>query len=383
MMPETGNVNDYVVEPGGVLTYRGDQAPQQFKHASPDGNMLQSILSLMDKSIEGVTISQYAAGLPNSATDNTKGTATGILHLQEAAGDIVSFMRTNFQQSLTQIGRMWLSNNQQYMDKPVTMMIKTQGEKQQMTINPQDIQGDIELMVDDKSMDPANQDQRIAQYMSYVQQLEQMQQASFAQAAQTNQATTPLYIDFATLLQDFSELTGHTNYDKILLNAQEIQQKIAQSSDQQVGNERFSTDINQLYGTEAAQWLQKHGIQADPRRVQQTPQIDPAQVQLASLQVKADKNQADTALKAHKQVTETVNMMDQQQQQGGQQPQEPQQQSPNNDQQIAEMANQLVQTGHLSPDILAQLPGQQAAAPQQAGQGVSIDQLRAMENMQQ
>ena len=116
---ERNGINDYVIEPGGVITYRGDVPPTQFKHAAPDHNNLSTILTYMDQAIEGVTISQYAAGNPNSATDKTKGTATGIEHLQSAAGDVVSFMRNNFTQSVTQIGRMWLSNRQQYATETI------------------------------------------------------------------------------------------------------------------------------------------------------------------------------------------------------------------------------------------------------------------------
>jgi len=366
MMPETGNVNDYVVEPGGVLTYRGDQAPQQFKHASPDGNMLQSILALMDRSIEGVTISQYAAGLPNSATDKTKGTATGIMHLQEAAGDIVSFMRNNFQQSVTQIGRMWLSNNQQYMQDPITVMYKAKGEKKQATITPQDLQGDMELMIDDKSMDPANQDQKVQQFLAYVNQVQQLQQASVMQAQSTKYATPPLYVDFAALLESFSQIVGVTNYDKMMLPSDQVSKAMeAAQSPEPVANERFSTDINQLYGSEAAQWLQKHGIQADPQRMQQVPNIDPAKVNLANVEVKAQKNHADMVLKTHDHALKTAETL-------APSP------NPQADQNVVDMAHGLMQSGHLTPDImqhLPQLPPSQQQPAQQTGNPMTQDMM--------
>lgn len=278
--PERANINDYVVEPGGVISYHGDIAPQQFKHAMPDAGALQTVLGLMDQAIEGVTISQYAAGNPTSATDKTQGTAAGIEHLQQAAGDIVSFFRNNFTQTITQIGRMWLSNNQQFMEEPLKLTITNKGQKTPMTINPADMQGDLELTVDDTTMDPANRDHRIARFMAYTQQLEMMRQASYQQSMSTKGATSPLYIDYTKLLDDYSQVMDHPNYDKMILNSKEIQQTMQNSQTSMITpNERINLDINQLYGSEAAQLLQHNGIQPDPQRASQQPVADGVQAQ--------------------------------------------------------------------------------------------------------
>lgn len=272
MVRENSNVNNYTVEPGGTITYRGDQPPTQFKHAAPDARALQTILTYLDQAVEGVTISQYAAGLPNSATDNTKGTATGIMKLQEAAGDLVSFMRNNFAESLTQIGRMWLSNNQQYLDQPVNIVITSQGKKQPMTITPKDMQGDMELIIDDSSMDPSSQDDKINKFVAYTQQLEQLQQASIQQAQATRWTTSPLYIDYASVLQDASDVMDRTQFDKYLISGDLVEQAIQASQTPMImPHEQFKLDLNQLFGSEAAQLLQRNGIQPDPQRQVQQP----------------------------------------------------------------------------------------------------------------
>lgn len=377
--PERANVNDYVVEPGGVITYRGDIAPTQFKHSEPNPNSLQTILTLMDQAIEGVTISQYAAGNPNSATDQTKGTATGILHLQQAAGDIVSFMRTNFTQSITQVGRMWLSNNQQYMQDELKLTVTNKGQKLPMTITPQDMQGDMELIVDDSTMDPANQDERTTRFMAYMQQLEQIQAASMNQSMQTRWAVKPLYIDYGGLVQDLSEIMGHPNYESLLLNGQIVDQAVQnQQTPMIMPNERFTIDLNQLYGSEASQWLQRNGIQPDPNRQQQAPAAgdahqtnqtgaggaDPTMITPDHL-LQADQQDhqqqmdvAKLALEAqnqhHQQTQDVANIAAQGAQAQAQGPEQPQGNPA--DQQVFNMAHQLASGGHIDPAILQHLP---------------------------
>lgn len=278
MVRENSNVNDYIVEPGGTITYRGDQPPTQFKHAAPDPRALQTILTYLDQAVEGVTISQYAAGLPNSSTDNTKGTATGILKLQEAAGDVISFMRQNFGESLTQIGRMWLSNNQQYMDQPVQIVANKNGRKETMEITPKDMQGDMELIIDDSSMDPSTQDEKTARFIAYIQQLEQIRQASIQQAQLTKWSTSPLYLNYPAILQDASEVTDHTQFDKYLLNGKQVEQAMqASESPMIMPNESLKIQLPELFGSEAAQLLQRNGIKPDPGRMQQAPQDNSAQ----------------------------------------------------------------------------------------------------------
>jgi hypothetical protein len=366
--PERANINDYVVEPGGVITYRGDIAPQQFKHSEPNPAAIQTLLTLMDQAIEGVTISQYAAGNPNSATDKTKGTATGIAHLQQAAGDIVSFFRANYTQSLTQIGRMWLSNNQQYMDTALNLSVTTKGKTTPMTITPKDMQGDMDLIVDESTIDPANQDERVARWVAYAQQLQQLQATSLQQAQLTNGAVKPIYIDYTALLQSLSEVMNHPNYEQLLVDNQQVEQHMqANAQPNMQTNERINLDINELYGSEAAQLLQRNGIQADPRRKSQEPVVAGATNQTPALTpdhvLKADQQAHQQAMDMMKFGHEArVQQQDAANQQAqaeiANQPQAPQagQIDPTADQNVVDMAHGLVQGGHLHPSIFDHLP---------------------------
>ena len=227
IVPERANVNDYVVEPGGVITYKGDNPPQQFKHSEPNPAGLQTILSLMDQAIEGQTISQYAAGLPNSNTDKTKGTATGILRLQEAAGDLVSFMKSNFTQSITQVGRMWLSNNQQYMDKPMNIIVNQNGKRSIVPVTPDDMQGDMDLVVDDASMEPTTKEEQRQTYGMWVQGQLALKQAADMQHQQFG--TPPMLLNFTELAEENAEKFGIKNFESAIIPDDQAQQYTQQA----------------------------------------------------------------------------------------------------------------------------------------------------------
>lgn len=379
--PESANVNDYIVEPGGVLTYRGDTAPQQFKHTMPDGNILQELLGLMDQAIEGVTISNYASGIPNSESDKTKGTATGIMHLQDAAGDLVSFMRNNFSQSIVQIGRMWLSNNQQYMQEPVNIVANVKGRKQTVKVSPKDMQGDMQLTVDEASMDPANKDQRIQRFTVYLQQLQQFQQASTQQAQETRWATTPLYLDYSALIQDYSELLDHAQYGNLMLDDKVVQEAIQNSQTPLIApNERVNIAPNDLLPSEMSQVLQRNGIQPDPGRQQGTPTVNEqvAQGDAAASMAKTQPQQPDQ----QKSPAESLNYKDappdiqrQIEEQAGLQPSQMNQSpaNPGADQQTVDLAHGLAQSGHIDPQLLQHLPPLQPTTPNE------LDSIRQAE----
>lgn len=345
IVPERANVNDYVVEPGGMITYRGDTAPQQFKHSEPNPAALQTILTLMDQAVEGVTISQYAAGIPNSSSDNTKGTAHGIADLQQAAGDIVSFMRNNFTQSIVQIGRMWLSNNQQYMDTPIQLTVTNKGQKESMTVRPEDMQGDLDLTVDDSTMNPANQDEREARFIAYLQELQQLQRSSLEQAQATRWTTSPLYLDFASLIQQYSEIRNETNYDRLLLPKDQVDKAMQQSQTPMIApNERVNLQAGDLLPSEMAQLLQRNGIQPDPTRMQGNT---PVNEQATAADITLSNAKAQQALQPQPQQSS---------------------QNPSADQATVDIAHQLAAQGHVHPGILDHLPPLQPTPPELAQQ---------------
>ena len=220
--PESANVDDYVIEPAGMITYSGQVAPQPFKMHEPNPAMLEAATSLLDQAIEGVTISQYAAGLPSDETDKTKGTAAGIENLQTAAGDTVSFKRANFMQSLVQIGRMWHSNNQQFMLRDLSLTINTPRGPEKTTIKPADLQGDFNITIDPASMDPLTPQQKIQNYESFTAQLTTLQNQSFEQNKTVG--TPPLALDFNAIADNMSEQFDMRNFNKLLVPQEQLEE---------------------------------------------------------------------------------------------------------------------------------------------------------------
>lgn len=227
---ENSNVNDFIIQPGGEITYRGSK-PEAAHMPEPNPNSVQIVNQFLEKAIEDATVSSYATGAMNSATDKTQGTATGILRLQQAAGDMISFMKANFMQSIKQVGEMWLSNNQQFVAQPLTL---TDSNKP-VQVSPSDLQGDMELRIDDASMEPTSKEDQKTSYLAFVQQALQLQQASMQQA-QTS-GTKPLTLNFDEMFESTAEKFGIKSVDSLIISPQEIEEEQAKQQAAQAGME--------------------------------------------------------------------------------------------------------------------------------------------------
>lgn len=277
IMKQEGESYDYVVQPGGEFLYQ-NQPPTQFKFPDPNPNQFDTIMNFIESQVEEATISRYATGTPNSSTDKTHGTAAGIMKLAEMAGDKLGFFKQNYQVSLRQIGQQWLSNDQQFMDTPTTIMGQKDNRPAPVTITPADLQGQMVLRINDASMAPASKEEQLQQFQAYLQQALALQQASVQQAQLTKWAVPPVFFDFAGLFQDLSYKMGQANFDKVVMASDEVEQKIGQNPGNAflTPNQRITYSIDDLYGTEAAQLLQRDGIQPDPQRQGQVPTPAPA-----------------------------------------------------------------------------------------------------------
>lgn len=216
-------VEPYIIEPGGELRYRGDM-PKQFKFPSPDPNAVQSALNIVNGAIENATISQYASGVPNSSTDQTQGTATGVTRMMEAAAEKVGFMRANFRRSWREVGQMWLSNTQQFMRTDAVYQRKVKGETKTEVLRPEDMTGIFGVRVNDSSFEPISKDQKRQDFMAFKDYLLQLQSASVAQAERTQDPNQVINLDFAELVQKgseyFSENSSHYLIDNTKITPQ-------------------------------------------------------------------------------------------------------------------------------------------------------------------
>lgn len=222
-IPENAEVDDYVVEPGSVIPYRGTQPPSPIQFAEPNANALEMIIGFLNQSIEGVTASQYATGMPNSATDKTQGTATGIMRLQDAAGDIVNYMRENVVNGIVQVGKMWHSNNQQFMQAPTVVTTNEAGKRVTKTVSPEMLQAEADIYIDSASMLPKSDDEKRDAALMRNKMLLELQQSSMAQSQMTAGATEPLYVNFQEMAESSNEALGFTNSETILMTEEQIQ----------------------------------------------------------------------------------------------------------------------------------------------------------------
>ena len=197
-------VEPYVIEPGGEIRYRGEM-PKQFKFPSPDAGGVQTALNIINGAIENATISQYASGVPNSSTDQTQGTATGVTRMMEAAAEKVGFMRSNFRRSWREVGHMWVSNTQQFMRTDVVTEVSVKGKKQTEILRPEDMMGVFGVKVDDGSFEPISKDQKKQDFLAYKDFVMGLQAGSVEQAQRTQDPNQAINIDFGQFMQRGSE----------------------------------------------------------------------------------------------------------------------------------------------------------------------------------
>lgn len=216
---EEGSVTaPYRVEPGGEIRYRGE-LPKQFRFNPPDPNQIQTITSLVQGAIENATISQYASGIADSSTDNTAGTATGVTRLMEAAAEKVGFMRSNFRRSWREVGYMWVSNTQQFMNHDIVVEKVKNGEKTNEVIHPSDQMGVWNIKIDDGSFEPVSKDAKRQDFLAWAANLQGWQNASVEQATRLNDPTMAMNIDWNAVAQRGTEHYSE-NYSHFVLPPQ-------------------------------------------------------------------------------------------------------------------------------------------------------------------
>ncbi len=216
IMQEEGSfVEDFVVEPGGEFTYRGDQ-PKQFKFPEPNPTQLSIVMDVLEKSIEGAVISQFSSGVPDSSMDKTAGTATGIIRLQEAANDKIGYMKANFKKSMRDIGQFWLFNSQQFMDRAVEVPTNRNGQEGKSMVTPADMQGVLELRISDSDMEPLSKEQQKVNDKEWLNSQLQLQQASIAQSQLTGDPSGILVLNFKEISQESSRVSGKENHDRFI-----------------------------------------------------------------------------------------------------------------------------------------------------------------------
>ncbi|CAB4183262.1 hypothetical protein UFOVP1439_10 [uncultured Caudovirales phage] len=219
IMYEDGTLtNDFVIEPGGEITFTGE-APKQFKFPEPNPQQLSVVMNVLEKGVENATFSQYASGVPNSSNDKTQGTAYGVKSITEAATNKIGFFRDNFKQSMKTLGRIWLSNLQQFSDTPSEIRRTVNGRDQPDLVMPSDYQGEIELDIDDDSMVPVSKSEKREMHGMMINEILGIQKAAMQQAGLFKQPSDVPRLNFHEIIEESARLYSSKDVDRFLLDS--------------------------------------------------------------------------------------------------------------------------------------------------------------------
>ncbi len=127
-------------------------------------------------------------------------------------------MRDNYQQSIKEITRMWLSNNRQFMTEEFETMSLQGNEKTLEKLTPVEMQFPMEVKVDDIDMQPVSKQEKRANFIEYQNSLISLQQSSLQQA-QIDPSTPPVILDFAQLAQELGQAFSVKNFERFTLAA--------------------------------------------------------------------------------------------------------------------------------------------------------------------
>lgn len=222
MMDENAYVEDFVVAPGELLIYKNEQ-PKQFKFPEPNPAQLSLIMNTMQEAIEAATVSSYASGQPSSELDQTQGTAAGITKIMEAAQDKLGFMRTNFKDSMEGVGQMWLISDQQFMDRKATIPVNTPDGVMPQVVTPLDLQGIVDITIDDDSMIPISKSGQREMKKDYIAQLLALQKSSVEQAQLMASPTDAIRLNYPNILREVSDSYSMSTYSQFILPTPEPQ----------------------------------------------------------------------------------------------------------------------------------------------------------------
>lgn len=259
IMYEDGSLtNDFIIEPGGEITFTGE-APKQFKFPEPNPQQLSVVMNVLEKGVENATFSQYASGVPNSAADKTQGTAYGVRQITEAATTKIGFFRDNFKQSMKTVGKIWLSNLQQFSDEAEEIRRTVDGKEVPDIVMPSDYQGEMELDIDDDSMVPMSKQEKREMHTMFVNEVLALQKAGITQMEIFKQTSDVPRFNLHEIVKDTAELYSKKDFNRYILDAEiEIPQVDPEENDER---EFINLNYKDAPADVKAQIEEKYGLQ--------------------------------------------------------------------------------------------------------------------------
>lgn len=227
IISEDGSLtNNFVIEPGGEITYSGEK-PTQWKFPEPNPQQLSVVMNTIKDGIENATFSQYASGVPNSANDKTQGTAYGIKSITEAATNKIGFFRDNFKQSMKTVGAIWLSNLQQFENNPSEVKREVNGKQEYDIVLPSDYQGEAVVDIDDDSMVPMSKQEKIERHERFIQSTVSLQNQAITQAGIFKTPSDVPRLNFHEMFDDSARLYSVKDVNRYILPSDvEIPQEV-------------------------------------------------------------------------------------------------------------------------------------------------------------
>lgn len=206
---------DWQIAPGGELVYTGEK-PEQMAIVQPDAQGFQMARQVINEAIEENTVPQYELGIARSETDKTQGTATGMMQLREAAGDIVRFFERCYAEAHKTLYTMWLSNNQQFLDRNRALRILGPDGFYPKVIRPEDIvtAGTLDIEINIDAMRPRSQEVDRQFKLAYID--KQLEIYAINQRAVQMGIADPIKLNFNELSRLAAESMGVMDYDKIV-----------------------------------------------------------------------------------------------------------------------------------------------------------------------
>lgn len=276
MVNASSELEDFYVEPGFVATYQGAEPPTPWKFPEPNPNGVKIALDLFQGTIQDNSISPYSAGTPSSENDQTQGTMGGIQLLQQAADDVLGFMRQMFLRGIHEVGRQWMSNNQQFMDRALWLEITKSGVQDMVEIAPESIQGEFDLVLDDASMAPISKEQEAAQYDQWLEQMKMLEAEDAQMAMQnpdpmTGMPKPSLKLDRGEIAREISEKKGIKGFERFIISTDDQlaeQQEMMMAQEQQMMAEQQAQEEEMMMQEEAQSQLQQAEQEAENMKLE-------------------------------------------------------------------------------------------------------------------
>jgi hypothetical protein len=139
--------------------------------------------------------------------------------ITEAATTKIGFFRDNIKQSMKTLGRIWLSNLQQFSDDPAEIRRTVDGREIPDVVVPSDYQGEMDLDIDDDSMVPLSKQEKREMHQSFLADLKMTQDLAINQMTIFKQPSDIPRYNFHEINEDTARLYSRKDFERYVLDS--------------------------------------------------------------------------------------------------------------------------------------------------------------------